>query len=165
MQTGRRHAQLGYFMPANSERAEGGNRIKLSKDAQRMRVMQMQKRLVSVCLSVCLCVCVSALPGMPHLAFNQKQTANSQQATANRQRQWSRERERGQQRRRRSEHSMPHTWGTWGTVKGLSPFCSSPANRCGRGHGLHSATVYFSFSALFSFTLAKLRRNHKRNRK
>lgn len=86
---GRRHAQLRYFMPANSERAEGGNRIKLSKDAQRMRVMQMQQRLVSqsnclsVCLSVCVCVFVSALPGMPHLAFNQKQTANKQPPTGN----------------------------------------------------------------------------------
>lgn len=44
-----------------------------------MRVMQMQMRLVclSVCPSGCLSVYVSALRGMAHLAFNQKQTANS----------------------------------------------------------------------------------------
>lgn len=106
--------------------------------------MQMQMRLVclSACPSGCLSVYVSALRGMPHLAFNQKQTANSQQPTANSQqatanRQLSRENEAS---RRCRAHSTPHMR----LGQGPLALCFPPANRCGRGHGLHSATVYFS---------------------
>lgn len=60
---------LVWLMPANSAK---GNKIRLSKDAQRMRAMQM---LLLGALGRCA-VNMSALRGTAHLTFNQKQTVN-----------------------------------------------------------------------------------------
>lgn len=69
-----------------------------------------------------------ALRDMPHLAFNQKQTANKQPPTGT-----------GAERTRPA-HSTPHM----GLGQRPLALCFPPANRGGRGHGLHSETVYFS---------------------
>lgn len=133
----------------------GGNRIKLSRDSQRMRVMQMQMRLV--CMSVCRCWCLPiymlALRDMPHLAFNQKQTANKQPPTGT-----------GAERTRPADDAEHIPRHIWGLVRGLSPFVFRLL--IGVGVAMDCIQKLFTLvcSALLSLTFGKPRRNHKRNR-